>query len=422
MAAQRAVPMGPWLELQSPNGGEPRNASIATYSLVMTCLCAGSLDAIAPIVTAFFIVTYLALNLVVFLEQTLGMISFRPTFRVRAYVPLIGVMASLLGLMGCSPAIGLTCLVLVGIIYRWLHGQDLHTPWDTVRSGVAVSVADWAAKRTAGLDRSYRAWKPDLLVPVDSLQEAQRLAPFLTKITHRAGSIKLIGLKDDADLHEGLQQMCREFEKQGVFSSCTVFSAPDFTRGALIAMDTMRGAFFPPNLIVIDATQHEQTCLQALVDHCLTLKMGLAAILPAPDGSLLGDSRRFEVWLSDRSPRWSLRLHNANVDLPILLAYLLSTGSHGKVCLSTVIQDESNQPKAQAFLEKIIDRGRLPSNSEVRVNIGDFLPAIENNSHTDLAFFGLPQRVEMARLRGLRTAAGCACVFVLDSGQESLLA
>jgi hypothetical protein len=421
MAAQRAVPWGHWLE-EVTVSGEPRNASVATTSLVGLFLLSGSLDAIAPIVTAFFMVTYLALNLVVFLEQRLGMISFRPTFQIPNALPLVGVAACLLGLMACSPTIGLTSLVFVGVIYRWLHGQDLHTPWETVRSGVAVTVADWAARRAAGLERSHRAWKPDLLVPVMSGEEAASLLPFLEATTRKNGSVKLVGLVDSADLYDALEAQGRELSRRGIYSSFTVIDGGTFSRGALLSMDAMRGAFFPPNLVVLDASKHDQGSIQVVLDHCLTLKLGLAVVLPHPDGTLLGSGQRFEVWLSDRSPRWRLHLHNTSVDLPVLLAYLLSSGRGGVLKVSTVVGEAENEEKARMFLHRLIERGRLPESTRVSVQVGDFLPSIEASEPADVRFYGLSQRVDLGRLRDLRDASQSACVFLLDSGHESLLA
>jgi len=128
------------------------------------------------------------------------------------------------------------------------------------------------------------------------------------------------------------------------------------------------------------------------------------------------------VWLSDRSPRWKLHLHNTSVDLPVLLAFLLSTGRAGILRVSTVITDPANEENARGFLQRLIDRGRLPEGTRMSVHSGDFLPAIEAAESADVSFFGLSKRVELGRLRDLRDASGSACVFLLDSGHESLLA
>src|SRR5690606_37296892 len=75
MAEHRAVPMSGFLARQA-GPDDPRNAIALTGVIVAIALSSGSLDAIAPIVTSFFALTYLAINLVVAFEHGLGMISF----------------------------------------------------------------------------------------------------------------------------------------------------------------------------------------------------------------------------------------------------------------------------------------------------------------------------------------------------------
>ena len=64
MAEYDIVPASEWLSRTTP-GGEPRNATLATLGLASVGLLSGSLDAIAPIITSCFLLTYLAVNVVV---------------------------------------------------------------------------------------------------------------------------------------------------------------------------------------------------------------------------------------------------------------------------------------------------------------------------------------------------------------------
>ena len=49
--------------------------------MVFLALLLRDLNAIAPLVTLFFLITYAMINVVVIIEQNLGLISFRPLFR-----------------------------------------------------------------------------------------------------------------------------------------------------------------------------------------------------------------------------------------------------------------------------------------------------------------------------------------------------
>lgn len=178
-------------------GDEPRNAALVTAGLIAVALMLGSLDRVAVLITMFFLLTYLTINIVILVEQSLGMISFRPIFRISRWIPLIGTAACLLALFVISPTFALVALSLIAAIYVYLVGRKLETPWQTVRSSLFVSMADWAAKRVArsGDEANERAWKPDVLVPVESRTQLDGNFRFLSLLTKPKGSIQIIGVR-----------------------------------------------------------------------------------------------------------------------------------------------------------------------------------------------------------------------------------
>ena len=58
----------------------------------------------------------------------------------------------------------------------------------------------------------------------------------------------------------------------------------------------------------------------------------------------------------------------------------------------------------------------------MHVGDGAFIPAVQASPYADLHLFGLPTTIDGERISEIRDASGGACVFLLDSGQESLLA
>ena len=85
MAAHDVVPFSK-LFAQETAAGEPRPAMYLTGAIGIGTIIFGylgsGLNGIAPLMTMFFLVTYAILNGVVLLEQSLGLTSFRPLFRV----------------------------------------------------------------------------------------------------------------------------------------------------------------------------------------------------------------------------------------------------------------------------------------------------------------------------------------------------
>jgi amino acid transporter len=419
MAEQRVVPFGEYLD-PGPSK-EPRRAVLVSAAVTFVCLLGGSLDAVASVVTSIFLLTYLAIQFVVLIEQSLDMISFRPTLRLQRWVPLVGVLSCGTALVLCSPAKGVLGAFAIGAIYVWLRRRHLHTPWDTVRSGVEVRVADWAARRVARIGRPERAWTPNILVPVADSPEAVGLVPLLGRLTDQVGSVILVGLGGKTALHDELQSAAVTLRSAGSHTTSTVLADEDFAHGVQVLVDALRGQVFPPNLVLLDGARHSERDLQVVLDHCHRREMGMAVFLPHPEGEL-GRGVDVTVWLSERSPAWDLRLHNTNLDLPVLLAYLMVRGGRGRMRLSTVVRSADERGKAGVFLQRLIQAGRLPSSTGVDVAAGDFLAAVRASSYADVHMFGIATTVDVPRLEEIRDAAGGACLFLMDSGQESVLA
>jgi len=420
MAAHGVVPGSRWLKKKTAEG-EPRNAFVATTVLAAAGLAAGSLDAIAPIITSFFIMTYLSINAVVYLERSLEMISFRPAFPVRREVPLVGAGLCLIGLSLGSPFGGVVEILFVVAIYGVLSMRQLETPWETVRSGVAVSLAAWAARRASHAEKSERAWKPDLLVPAATEQQIEDMRPLVDAITRRNGSIRWVGLGPRPELDRALPAAVREQSAGGRHANWTRLRTEAYMDGVGLAMDALRGALFPPNLVVVDERPVSDAEIADYQEHCRELKVGLAVWLPHPEGGL-GDRSVIDVWIGDRSPDWKLRLHQTNLDLPVLTGFLLAEAWGAQLRLRMVVRDPRSAAEARAFLQRLVDQARLPPSTSVHVGSGSFMDALARSAAADLHLFGMPPVAKKERLRQIRDAARGGCLFLMDSGEVSALA
>jgi len=420
MALQRVVPYGHWFvgETGSP---DVRKCTYTSLVIAGACLLSGSLDGIAQIVTAFFVLTYLAINLVVFLEQRLAMVSFRPTMAVPGWVPLVGLVSCTLGLFVSSPTMGLMGLSLVVIVYVWLYRRKLQTPWETVRSGIHIRVASWAAQKAGTSERPERAWAPEILVPVVVAEESDIVLKLSKRVARGIGSIRIVGLRGTADLALDLQGRAIQLQSEGFSATSTCVETADFAHGCRVVIDSLRGMFMGPNLVLLGSEGRSEKELQLIVDHCHSRRMGLGLFMPHPDGAL-GRGKVITVWLSERSPDWALTIHNANLDLPVLFAYLLAREGASRIRLATVVRKVEHRADAFVFLQKLIDQGRLPNDTEAHVGEGEFIHAVQASPYADIHIFGLPTTIDRERIGEIRDASGGACVFLLDSGQESLLA
>lgn len=433
---------GLWGQLTAK--GEPRNAALFTGGLVACALLLGGLDQVAVLITMFFLLIYLTINIVILIEQSLGMISFRPTFRIPRLVPLIGTVACLIAIFVISPSFALIALLLILAIYVYLVQRQLETPWETVRSSIFVSLADWAAKQIARSpeEANERSWKPDLLVPVESRSQIDGSFRFLHLLTEPKGSLKIVGIrvsKPDAEgrlMEDGewpastaettdnldqIAEVAAEFRKEGVFTSSVLINSPSLLNGVQVSANIMYGSYFRPNTLFGLAHLYDQETLQGFVDTAVSNQMGVALMYQHPEAAL-GHERRINVWVSDRSPDWQVGLRLVNLDLSLLLGYQLYRNWRGPLRLLTVCREPEQVENGRIFLNQLIDDARLPGHTQCHVYQGTLLDQVRAAPQADLNIFGLARQVDKQFLDTLVRRSSSSCLFVRDSGRESALA
>lgn len=425
MGVHNVLPYSKFLSGQSKNG-QPRNAMLVTGVLIFGTMLLRNLNAVAPLVTLFFLVTYAMINIVVIIEQNLGLISYRPIFRIKRWVPWLGLASSVLAMFIINPTVSLITIAIVLAVYWYLSRQNLETPFEDVRSGLFVSFAEWAAKHTWGMKKmQQRAWKPNMMVPVRDMAGARGNFEFLRNIASPKGSIKLLGIEPDSNnsrMTVELDKLAGSFRSKGVFSTWTVINTTEFARGVNYGNQALRGAFFRPNIVFLNLQQHDdyETELRPVIRESIRLEIGVLLYQSHPIAQL-GQRNTINVWVSNRQNNWSLGWDIGNLDLCTLIAYKLKRNWKARIRLITVIDDDSELNNAREFLNSLINLARLPD-TLTEVHVGQFREIVINSPRADLNIFGMDENLSFEFVREMSEKTNSSCLFVKDSGHESILA
>ena len=101
--------------------GEPRWAAALSGVIAIFFVVIGDVNFIAQILTMFFLVTYGALCTVSFLEYFAGNPSYRPTFRTRWYLSLLGALMCVVLMVRMNALYALIAFVLMWVMYIGLR-------------------------------------------------------------------------------------------------------------------------------------------------------------------------------------------------------------------------------------------------------------------------------------------------------------
>lgn len=423
LGSHRILPFGEKLARVSPRG-EPRNAIWVSGAIALVALLLRDLNAIAPLVSMFFLLTYAMINVVVLIEQRLGLLSFRPTLRIPLFVPLAGTIGCFFAMFIINPVFSLTAASAAVAVYMVLLRRHLRAPHGDSRSGLFVAIAEWAAKKVSVLpDSSDRAWKPNLLVPVEDPGEVRGTFRFITSLTYPRGSAKLLGLTTGGDgpqLRKRLPVHVQNFQRAGVFASSSVVSADDFEEGVSASMQALSSAFFRPNLLfaALPDKPDREDAIRRLVPTAAAYGLGVILFADHPKAGL-GLESTINLWVRPSSTGWEEGIKQTNLDLALLVAYVLRNNWKAELNFITVVADEDAVADQHRRLSELTQLSRIRGN--IIVTVGRF-PAELAEHPADLNILGLQPELDFGVCRSLMFTGRASAVFVEGSGTENALA
>ncbi len=444
LGQDRLIPFHEQMAAQSKEG-EPRNAILFTGVLVEISLLLWNLNAIASLLTMFFLITYGMINLAVFIEKGIGIPSFRPSFNIPLSIPLVGGLWCLAVMFLINPIFAFVSQFLILILYFVLVKQDISAPGGDIRSGLFMEIAEWASRTAARMPSGAKTWKPNLMIPVESPKDWSPVLQFVRDLVAPRGTLRLFSVKivergvenkigqlvanlfrrdmspaahdilkpSTEELKSQLDELVAPVKKEGIFTAATVIESHDFLEGVSIITQVMKGIFFPPNVIFLTMSpdRSKDHRLEELIAIALRERLGIMILARHPQMGF-GNRKQVNVWLRSRSP---------NINLALLAFIQLKNNWNGRLRLISVAREE-NRGQTERFLTRVREKGRLPRGTEIMVPVGEFKKILENAPLADLNIFGMSGELSCDLMHDIAERSGTSCLFVKDSGQESAFA
>jgi amino acid transporter len=145
-------------------GNEPRLATILTFVIAQAGILLGDLNAIAPVITMFFMITYGTLNLACFYESITRNPSYRPKFRFSHWSSaLSGAIGCLLVMFLMNPLWALAAVLAMSALYAFISRSEIISRWGDVTSGVAFERARKALLKLEDEKYHPKNWRPSIL-------------------------------------------------------------------------------------------------------------------------------------------------------------------------------------------------------------------------------------------------------------------
>ncbi len=409
LANDRVVPAALARHLVGPRG--KGLSLLASAAVALAAVLLGDLNAVAPVLTMFFLTTYGMVNLVAGLEQLSGSPSYRPAIHVPWFVSLLGAVGCIWVMGLINPLAAVVAVLLEILVYVGLRRRALTASWGDLRHGALLSLTRATLLKIRRLPSDPRNWRPHILVFAGDPKKRLDLIRFADWLNQKRGILTvshlLIGnLEELAEKRaEETALMDRFLEEQGITAFAEAEVVPDFEVGVLGVCQANGIAGITSNTLMMGWTEKEER----LVNHLRIVRQA----------GLLGKST---ILCRIAPRRWSHRLHSIDVwwgglqnngDMMLLFAHLLSLNpewAKARLSIKTVASNAMTHEQTRRSLEALVERCRINAETFVLerppgANVQDLIQL--ESAEADLVFLGL-QRVAPGeeagyarRLRGM---------------------
>ncbi|XP_039983230.1 solute carrier family 12 member 7 isoform X2 [Xiphias gladius] len=145
--------------------GEPTWALLLTAGICEIGILIASLDSVAPILSMFFLMCYLFVNLACAVQTLLRTPNWRPRFKYYHWALSFLGMSLCLALMFISSwYYAIVAMAIAGCIYKYIEYRGAEKEWGDGIRGLSLNAARYALIRLEEAPPHTKNWRPQLLV------------------------------------------------------------------------------------------------------------------------------------------------------------------------------------------------------------------------------------------------------------------
>ncbi|MEB3211425.1 MAG: Na-K-Cl cotransporter, partial [Leptolyngbyaceae bacterium] len=390
-----------WMAFLGKGSGrrdEPRIGTAVTLGVVVLAVSVGDLNLIAPVLTMFFLTTYLVLNVSAGIEGFLKSPSFRPLFEVHWSLSSLGAVGCLAVMFLINPVATVVAGIIVGIIFLWIQRRELQSTWGDARRGVWMMLLRTSLFQL-GHNPDTKNWRPNMLVLSGAPMRRWGLIELADALNHNRGlftvtSILPAGSRSLVQQEEMEVKISRYLRERGIQALVRVLTAPDPFEGAQRLVEIYGlGPLVPDTILLGDSeTPDHGDRYCDLITHLHQAERNILIFRDNAEQHIT-QHRQIDVW-------WG-GLHS-NGSLMLIIAELLRDGihwRHAQIHLKLVVQDEQAKESAKSNLDTLTKDLRINARTHViGANGRSFDEVLHDSSrHSDMVILGIAKPTDTFR-------------------------
>ncbi len=395
LSQDRAFPvprLNRWLAKGRKADNEPINASLLTCIIALIFVALGNVNAVAEIISMFFMVTYGSLCLISFLNHFGSSPSYRPSFKSRWPFSLAGFVVALWVMFKINTPYAIAAIILMVLLYLYIGTYNKN------RKGVATLFANVLFQvnrnlqvylQKKGSTRSSDEWRPSAICISEDSFERDAAFKLLNWISYKYGFgtylHRIEGYYSKATYRqsrEELQQLVKEVSEEENHVYIDTIISPSYTSAIAQSIQIPGIAGMENNMIIFEYDKENPVNLPEIIENFSLVNAG------AFDVCILASSKKRNRYKNGIHV-WIKAADTENANLMIMLSFIIlghPDWHKAGIKIFDICKPEEIET-SRKNMEELLQAGRLPitmNNVEIIVERPDVSPKkIINESSAD---------------------------------------
>ncbi len=394
---------------------EPFNATLVTVVIALVFVFIGDVNKVAGIISMFFMVTYGSLCLISFLHHFGSAPSYRPSFRSRWYLSLVGFVASIWVMFKIDTVFAFASVILMVLLYLYINNYHKN------RKGLVSIFTNALFQLNRSLQvylqqtrksHSPKEWRPSAIcISRDSFHRDSAFQ-LLNWISYKYGFGTYIHLIEDYYSKTSTQKSVVELDKliknykgKGSHVFVDTMISPSYTSAVAQAIQLPGISGMENNMVILEFDRENPENLKEIVDNFSLVNAGNF------DVCILGSTKR-SINFKNGIHVWIRSSDYENSHLMILMSFIIQGHPAWKKSEITIydVCKKDKEEETRKNLEELVQTGRLPITSK-NIQVMSEKPDLntralmkEHSAHAGLTIIGFHS--ELLKHEGARVFEG----------------
>lgn len=353
-----------WLGKSRNEDNEPYNATLITCIIATFFVAIGDVNTVAQIISMFFLITYGTLCLISFLHHFGSSPSYRPSFKSKWFISLVGFVTSVWVMFKISMIYTLLALTIIVLLYVYI--DNVHKNRKGLSSIFANTIFQINRRlqiylQKSNLVRSISDWRPSVIcISKDSFERdnAFRLTNWISYKYGFGTYLHLIeGYFSKASYQESQEVLKRLIHNYGDNSHVYIDTliSPSYTSAIANAIQTPSISGMENNMVILEYLKDDAGELDNIIENLNLINAGnFDIVILASSNKPIIYKNGIHIWIKTTDAD--------NANLMIILGFILlgHPDWHKSDIKIFDLCKKSDVAETRRQMNELIDKGRLP--------------------------------------------------------------